>query len=68
LTTAWKLFKEDRTLVAHLCNRRFGIGGDGLILLENDPESDFKMVYYNSDGSQSTMCETEEDVWWLSKN
>jgi diaminopimelate epimerase len=24
------------------------------------------MVYYNSDGSQSTMCETEEDVWWLS--
>jgi diaminopimelate epimerase len=33
----------------------FGIGGDGLIL-ENDPESDFKMVYYNSDGSQSTMC------------
>jgi diaminopimelate epimerase len=43
-------------VVAHLCNRRFGIGGDGLILLENDPESDFKMVYYNSDGSQSTMC------------
>jgi diaminopimelate epimerase len=31
----------------------FGIG-DGLIL-ENDPESDFKMVYYNSDGSQSTV-------------
>jgi diaminopimelate epimerase len=42
--------------VVHLCNRRFGISGDGLILLENDPESDFKMVYYNSDGSQSTMC------------
>ena len=48
--------KEDTKLVAHLCDRRFGIGGDGLILLENDPESDFKMVYYNSDGSQSTMC------------
>lgn len=48
--------KEDTKLVAHLCNRRFGIGGDGLILLENDPESDFRMVYYNSDGSQSTMC------------
>ena len=48
--------KENTALVAHLCNRRFGIGGDGLILLENDSESDFKMVYYNSDGSQSTMC------------
>ncbi|CAM2772745.1 diaminopimelate epimerase [Flavobacterium frigoris] len=48
--------KENTKLVAHLCDRRFGIGGDGLILLENDPKSDFKMVYYNSDGSQSTMC------------
>jgi diaminopimelate epimerase len=47
-------FPRRHTLVAHLCNRRFG--EDGLILLENDPESDFKMVYYNSDGSQSTMC------------
>lgn len=43
-------------LVAHLCNRRFGIGGDGLILLETDSETDFKMVYYNSDGNQSSMC------------
>lgn len=48
--------KEDTNLIAHLCNRRFGIGGDGLILLENDPEVDFKMVYYNSDGNQSSMC------------
>jgi diaminopimelate epimerase len=48
--------KENTRLIAHLCDRRFGIGGDGLILLENDPETDFKMVYYNSDGNQSTMC------------
>jgi diaminopimelate epimerase len=48
--------KEDTKFIAHLCNRRFGIGGDGLILLENDHKFDFKMVYYNSDGSQSTMC------------
>ena len=48
--------KEDVQLINHLCDRRFGIGGDGLILLENDTETDFKMVYYNSDGNQSSMC------------
>ncbi len=48
--------KDDHQLVKHLCNRRFGIGGDGLILLENDFHADFKMVYYNSDGNQSSMC------------
>lgn len=48
--------KNNTKIIAHLCDRRFGIGGDGLILLENDPETDFKMVYYNSDGNQSTMC------------
>ncbi len=48
--------KDDIQLVNHLCDRRFGIGGDGLILLENDPDYDFKMVYYNSDGNESTMC------------
>jgi diaminopimelate epimerase len=48
--------KENTKLIAHLCDRRFGVGGDGLILLENDSETDFKMVYYNSDGNQSSMC------------
>ncbi|QHI39350.1 Diaminopimelate epimerase [Kordia antarctica] len=48
--------KNDTKLVNHLCDRRFGVGADGLILLEHDAEHDFKMVYYNADGNESTMC------------
>lgn len=48
--------KKDTKLVALMCNRRFGIGADGLILLENDSSADFRMQYYNSDGRPGSMC------------
>jgi diaminopimelate epimerase len=49
-------FQLDTEAIAKLCHRRFGIGADGLMLLQPAEGYDFRMVYYNSDGTPGTMC------------
>ena len=52
-----KKFKiKDVTNIKLLCHRRFGIGADGIILLEKQKGCDFKMVFINNDGSVGSMC------------
>jgi diaminopimelate epimerase len=43
-------------LIAAVCDRRFGIGGDGMMFLQPREGYDFEMIYYNADGQPSSMC------------
>jgi diaminopimelate epimerase len=53
---AHRFDETNQALVHHLCDRRRGIGADGLILLRQHPEYDFEMVYFNADGRVGSMC------------
>jgi diaminopimelate epimerase len=46
----------DGDLVQKLCDRRNGIGSDGIIMIDDSPDSDFIMTYYNADGSRGSLC------------
>jgi len=48
--------KNDAKRINTLCDRKFGIGADGLMLLEESDRADFKMIYYNADGKEGSMC------------
>ena len=46
----------DTEQIKKLCNRRFGVGGDGLMMLNNKAGYDFEMLYFNADGRPGSMC------------
>lgn len=50
------LNRTDQAIIEHLCHRRFGIGADGLMLLQPHASYDFEMIYCNADGRESSMC------------
>jgi diaminopimelate epimerase len=49
-------FDDSIEHIEKLCHRRFGIGSDGLILIENAEGYDFRMRYFNADGREGSMC------------
>ncbi len=50
------LDKNDHELILRLCDRRFGVGGDGLMIIEAAEDADFRMAYFNADGHPGSMC------------
>jgi len=51
-----KTIRPSKRFVSRLCDRRRGVGADGLILIERSRAADFKMRIFNADGSEAEMC------------
>ena len=50
------IINDNKSLISYLCNRHFGIGGDGLIILKESSNSDFEILHYTSDGNLGSLC------------
>jgi diaminopimelate epimerase len=49
-------FIPDQVIIQKICNRRYGIGADGVITVSNSSSYDFEMQYFNADGSTGSLC------------
>lgn len=48
--------KLTKTLITSMCDRRTGIGADGILLIESSEKYDYNLIYFNSDGSLGSLC------------
>jgi diaminopimelate epimerase len=52
----YEKFKDLKEFIARICRRRHSVGADGLILIEDSSEHDFRWRFFNADGSEAEMC------------
>ncbi len=50
------LHDADEVLIKHWCDRKFGVGADGLMILQPSTDADFRLDYYNADGKKGSLC------------
>ena len=50
------LINDNKLLISYLCDRHFGVGADGLIILKESNNCDFEILHYTSDGNLGSLC------------